>query len=66
MCSSYKKEDFRVMSKITACKCGRGIKMNMVIKKLEPPRICYRCWVLQERARGHLMRESVRSGKSHS
>jgi hypothetical protein len=65
MCSSYKKEDFRAMSKITACKdCGKEIKINMVIKKLEPPTCCYRCWVSKERARGHLMRESVRSGKA--
>ena len=62
---SYK-VDFREKSSVWQCRCGAWIKINMISKKLEPPRICYKCWVLQERGRGHLMRESVRSGKSHS
>ena len=66
MCSSYKKADFREKSGVFQCKCGAYIKMNMIIKKLEPPRICYKCWVRQERASGHLMRESARSGKAIS
>jgi hypothetical protein len=61
MSSSFEKQDFRTMSKIIGCKtCGRDIKLNMVIKKLEPPTYCYRCWVSKERSRGHLMRESSR------
>ena len=67
MCSSYKKEDFRQLSTIAACKtCGKYIKSNMVSKKLEPPTYCYRCWVSKERARGHLMRESSRGKRSFS
>jgi ABC-type ATPase with predicted acetyltransferase domain len=61
---SYK-VDFRDKSTTWKCKtCGKYIKTNMIIKKFEPPKLCYRCWVAQERGRGHLMRESVRSGKS--
>ena len=67
MCSSYKKEDFRQLSTIAACKtCGKYIKTNMVIKKLDPPTYCYRCWVSKERGRGHLMRERARAKTARS
>ena len=60
MSACYRKVDFKEVSSVYKCKCGKPIKHNMISKKLEIPAYCYKCWISKERSRGHLMRESSR------
>lgn len=56
------KVDFRERSRLYFCVvCNKPLKLNVVNRKLNPPEYCYSCHVVNEGARGHLMKRSVKA-----
>lgn len=50
------KSPFNFMTLHNCSDCGALIKQNVVDRKLELPKYCYKCWIIRESARGHLMK----------
>ena len=62
MAGKSKKEDFRVMSKLSCPVCGKPIKANVANRKLSKDILCYDHWRDTQKSTTRTARECKRLG----